>query len=223
MNMKAWIVLLLLPVAAYAKYPPAIQPNAEPYHAAVVRVDAGRSTGSGTLIARNGNQGLVITCAHVVNAGMPHNVQFRDFSSAARLVASNPTLDLAVLHCWVPEHVEPIPLATESPQPGEAVELCGFGGRRWGVLRTTVKGFFPHRTGVNTDIGIAHISIPGESGGPILSVTDGGPRLLAVNWGGMVDTSYQTEPMRFSQGTGAKPVKWWLEQKVVRQFPWVNP
>lgn len=221
--MKAALFFLLLPSVALAEFSPVIQPEAQPYHRAVVRVHAGKYSGSGTLVAVDGKgTGLILTCNHVIQGARPHTVKFagdrRDFP--ARLVATEQQRDLAALHVYVPADVEPIPLAPERPAIGETVELCGYGGRRWGVTRGTMQGVFSHIL-PSTDIGISHTSIPGESGGPILSFIEGKPYLAGVNWGGLTDQRYEDTPMRFSQGAGSKPILWWLKQRVARQLPWV--
>ena len=220
--LAASLVVLFLCSLAYGKYPPAIQHEAQPYHRAVVRVDAGQGWGSGTLIAKQGNYGCVITCAHVVKRS-PHNVQYAGFQAGCKpiVVGVHPQLDVAALWVWVPEGVEPIPVADSVPVAGTSVELCGFGGGRWGVTQTTVSGHYSHRFAVKTDIGISAISIPGESGGPILSFAGNEPRLAAVNWGGPTATEYTTKPMRHSQGCDAYQLRHWLKTVVAPKLPWV--
>jgi hypothetical protein len=198
---------------------------AEPYHKAVVRVDAGRGFGSGTVVAKQGEFGIILTCHHVVSAGRPHVVQFAvdGPGSPASVIASHPQLDVSALYVRVPEAIPAVPLASQRAAIGDPVELCGYGGGRWAVTRSTVKGYFIHRYAQPTDIGIAHISIPGESGGPILCFEDGEPRLAAVNWGGPTATEYSTNLMRFSQGSDSEQIRAWLRTAVAPKFPWVLP
>src|SRR5688500_18164123 len=73
--------LQLLAALASAAYPPAIQPGAQPYHAAVVRIFAGDGQGniahgSGVLVAKRGDEGLVLTAWHNVRDGAPYHVEW---------------------------------------------------------------------------------------------------------------------------------------------------
>lgn len=215
---KFWLALGSLVMGEYS---PVIQPDAKPYHRAVVRVHAGKYSGSGTLVAIDGKgTGTILTCHHVVSGASPYTVKFqgddRDFT--ARLIASDPMLDIAALWCYVPDGIEPIPLASQRPAKGDTVELCGFGGRRWGVTRAEVLGYFAHRYTERTDLGISHISIPGESGGPILCFENGEPCLAAVNWGGSVNTKFADSPMKFSQGADCEQVKAWLKSAWKKKY-----
>jgi hypothetical protein len=222
--LRAALLTLCLCSLASAAYPPAIQHEAQPYHRAVVRVDAGQGIGSGTLIAKHGNLGIVLT-AHHVTSHQPLHVQYagHEVGSTAQLIAAHPLLDISALHVWVPEGIEPIPVASERPAIGTEVELAGFGGWRWNTLRSTVRGYYTHRYSTATDIGISHISIPGESGGPILVFEQGEPRVAGVNWGGMTDQRYKVSPMKWSQACDATQIRHWLSYAVAPRFPWVLP
>ena len=101
-------------------------------HPAVVRVVSpesdGVSYGSGSLVAVDETSGLVLTNWHVVrDAAGPIVVYFPDgFRSRAVLLRVDRDWDLAALAIRRP-NVQPIPLATQAPQPGDPLTIIGYG------------------------------------------------------------------------------------------------
>lgn len=144
-------------------------------HPAVVRVvvPEGEATsfGSGTLIDVREQYGLIITNWHVVrDARGPIEVIFPDgTSSMARSVKVDRDWDLAALVIWRPQ-VEPVRIASNAPQPGDPLTICGYG-----------PGIYRSVTGRCTQYYSPQIHLPqqmvelnvearqGDSGGPIFN------------------------------------------------------
>lgn len=131
----------------------------------------GTAYGSGTLIDKRDQYGLVLTNWHVVEgASSTIEVQFPDgFRSQARALKVDSDWDLAALVIWKP-NCEPVPLASRAPQPGDILTICGYG-----------SGDFRRATGRCTQYYSPQINLPrelveldvearqGDSGGPILN------------------------------------------------------
>ncbi len=119
-------------LTASRRNPPRARAAAQRPHSAVVRViapeEGGTSFGSGTLVDVHGDYGLVLTNWHVV-ADATHTIEvlFPDgFRTAARVITTDRTWDLAALAVWRP-NVEPVRLASRPPQPGEPLTIAGYG------------------------------------------------------------------------------------------------
>ena len=145
-------------------------------HPAVVRVTMvepdGFSQGSGTLIDRSGEYGLVITNWHVVRDGGDEIcVQFPDgFQSEAQLLKVDEDWDLAALAIWRPP-TPPMPLATEVPQPGEPLTIAGYGqsGKFRAAHGLCTQYVSP---GINLPFEMVETSVTarqGDSGGPMIN------------------------------------------------------
>ena len=147
-----------------------------------VRTDDGRSQGSGFVY----DDRHVVTNEHVVGSADEVALQFADGSyRTAAVVGTDADTDLAVVRVPdMPDGVEPLPVESASPRPGERVVALGtpFGlegtithGIVSGVNRSmTVEGGFTIPDTVQTDAPIN----PGNSGGPLVS-TDG--TVIGVN------------------------------------------
>src|SRR5690606_7962353 len=100
-------------------------------HPAIVRITVqerdGVALGSGTLVAVEGEQGLVLTNWHVVrDAAGDVEVSFPDgYKSKAKVLKTDRDWDLAALVIWKPS-VAPIAFAPQAPQPGEVLTICGY-------------------------------------------------------------------------------------------------
>ncbi len=154
---------------------------------AIVRVantrGSGRSLGSGTLIDNDQQRGLVITCAHLFRDGagtidvtFPTRRAFR--AELARLDAN---ADLAALWIAAPG-VEPVSLATESPQRGDPLTSCGYGsdgtlacnrGQALGYVSTVGSG-------AAEVLELSGAVRMGDSGGPVFNTNR---QLVAVLFG----------------------------------------
>ncbi len=209
--------------------PPAVTGGAKVYRQAVPSVawiqstrTGGLATGSGALVDEK--RRLVLTNYHVVQDNPRVTVFFpelrngspvpeRDYyqDRAGRLgvpgqvVGLNKTADLAVIQIdKVPEGVKAIPLATSSPDPGEAVHAIGNAGRSgalFGYVRGTVRQVYKKkwqaalspRNVATFDARVIETDSPtnpGDSGGPLLN--DAG-QLVGVTQGGATnakDISY---------------------------------
>ncbi len=141
------------------------------HHAAVVSLKtpegAATNCGSGCYVELpNGYRG-VLTAAHCVS-GYTTTVIFRD---GTQLLGTS-TVDATQADCgWIllkdpPTHLTPLSLAATPPQPGETVELAGYGASR-GRLRhwySRVSG--PYATGMT---GYVSDVMQGDSGGPVIN------------------------------------------------------
>ncbi len=130
----------------------------------------GTSMGSGSLVAVDASHGLVVTNWHVVrDATGPITVVFPDgFRSKALVLRTDRDWDLAALAIQKPK-VQPLPVATAAPRPGEPLTIAGYGPD--GVYRAvggrcteylSPNGSLPAEL-VEVDVQARH----GDSGGPI--------------------------------------------------------
>ncbi len=176
------------PVATSAAQP--TQP-AE-YHHAVLRVVAGagaiRSAGTGTLIASDGEQGIVLTAAHVIGSNSQATAVWPDgYKSTGRVLCVETRDDIAAFAVIPPADAVVLPLAgdDEWPRAGDTVELCGYGGSNSGTERlrhwsAVAQGYAESRSGRHHTLSVATQTISGDSGGPM--VKNG--KVVAVLWGG---------------------------------------
>ena len=145
-------------------------------HPAVVRVavperDGTASYGSGSLVAVNESSGLVLTNWHVVrDVAGPIVVYFPDgFHSVAYLLRTDRDWDLAALAIRRP-NVQPIPLATEPPRPGDPLTIAGYGSGSYRAVTGECTQYLS--PGDNQPFEMIELSAParnGDSGGPILN------------------------------------------------------
>jgi len=144
-------------------------------HPAVVRVivpeGAGMSLGSGALVAVTDKLGLVVTNWHVVSDAKGQiTVAFPDgFRSGATLIQTDRDWDLAALAVWRP-NVDPIPLATRPPQPGEPLTIAGYGsGRYRAVTGRCTQYVAPGKQHPYEMVELSAGARQGDSGGPIFN------------------------------------------------------
>jgi serine protease Do len=144
-------------------------------HPAVVRVivpgENSTSLGSGALVAVSDKLGLVLTNWHVVcEATGPIVVAFPDgFRSGATLIQTDRDWDLAALAIWRP-NVEPIPLASEAPRPGELLTIAGYGKDSYRAVTGRCTQYVA--PGQNYPFEMVELSAgarQGDSGGPIFN------------------------------------------------------
>jgi hypothetical protein len=171
------IAVLVLAAAAVARADPFSAPAASFSRPlpAVVRVAVperdGASYGSGSLVAVNESSGLVLTNWHVVrDVAGPIVVYFPDgFHSVAYLLRTNRDWDLAALAIRRP-NVQPIPLATEPPRPGDPLTIAGYGSGPYRAVTGECTQYLS--PGDNQPFEMIELSAParnGDSGGPILN------------------------------------------------------
>jgi hypothetical protein len=131
----------------------------------------GFSLGSGTLVAVSDHHGLVVTNWHVVrDAAGPIVVAFPNgFRSAASVLRTDRDWDLAALAIWRP-NVEPVPLASLPPQPGEPLSIAGYGSGQYRTITGRCTQYVS--PGYNQPFEMVELSAParqGDSGGPIFN------------------------------------------------------
>ncbi len=148
---------------------------AAPPHPAVVRVIApGRNTvslGSGTLVAVTEKHGLVLTNWHVVEeATGPVRVVFPDgFQSAGTVMKVDHDWDLAAIGIWKP-NVDPVPLATQPPRPGDPLVIAGYGsGDYRAVAGRCTQYVAPGPKAPYEMVELSVAARQGDSGGPIFN------------------------------------------------------
>ena len=144
-------------------------------HPAGARVNVpqkgGTAVGSGTLMDVRGKFGMVITNWHVVrDATETIEVVFPDgFSSKARAIKVDSDWDLAALVIWRPS-VEPVSIATNAPQPGDTLTICGYGQGNYRCATGRCTQYYAPRQDfprhmVELDVEARQ----GDSGGPIFN------------------------------------------------------
>src|SRR5690606_13543477 len=116
-----------------------------------------------------------------------YRVVYADGTSyRATLVDHNAQYDIAALLFEPGRDVPVIPMAEREAVKGERIVLCGYGGGRWKEVHGTVLGYAMSRTAGEYELAVTPISIPGDSGGPIIRVTNGQPEVVGILWGGPV-------------------------------------
>jgi len=166
-------LICLCPASALA-WPEAFAPAAQTPHPAVARIIVaerdGTSMGSGALVAVDASHGLVVTNWHVVrDAAGPITVVFPDgFRSGALVLGTDRDWDLAALAIQRPA-AQPLPLATETPRPGEPLTIAGYGPD--GVYRAVGGRCTEYLSpGGNLPAELVEVDVQarrGDSGGPI--------------------------------------------------------
>jgi serine protease Do len=133
---------------------------------AVVSIDTGNATGSGSIISRDG---LVLTNAHVVQSARTVNVRLADGRQFRADVVGFGTegLDLAVLKIQGQTNLPTITFARNPVQVGQRAFAIGnpFGRFQGTFTVGIVSRIDPERGLIQTDAAIN----PGNSGGPLLN------------------------------------------------------
>ncbi len=144
-------------------------------HPSVARVRVqgvdSEALGSGTLIGASEEHGYVITNWHVVRDALGKIVvEFPDgFQSAATVLKTDETWDLALLLIWRPTAI-PMSLSPTPPQPGDKLIIAGYGQ---GNFRA-VQGVFADYASPTADAPMEMFEVTvaarqGDSGGPIVN------------------------------------------------------
>jgi hypothetical protein len=155
--------------------PVSTQPVDTKPHPAVVRVivEEGRviTNGSGSYVAARDQYGLVVTNWHVVrDAKGPIQIVFADgFRSEAKVLKTDSDWDLAALLIWRPK-VEPLPICTTAPQPGDPLTIAGYGqGDYRSVTGKCTQYLAPSVKHPYEFVELSAKARQGDSGGPILN------------------------------------------------------
>ena len=144
-------------------------------HPAVARIRSlesnATSFGSGTLVYRQGKQGILITNYHVIKDAQDDIlVTFPNgFRSSAKVVATDPRWDLAALLIWAPE-IQPVVITDNPPKPGDTLTIAGYGSGRYhassGICSQYVS---PGKNQPREMVELRAVARQGDSGGPIFN------------------------------------------------------
>jgi S1-C subfamily serine protease len=141
------------------------------------------SIGSGTLVERKQDVGIVLTCAHVFSDGVGDILVFFDGGAPRRalLIATDDKNDLAAIAVARPG-VPAVVLATSIPATGAPLASCGFGQEgKLRVNRGELRGKVTLKDGESEGVlELTGLARQGDSGGPIF---DAQHRLVAVIMG----------------------------------------
>ena len=152
----------------------------------------GMAFGSGTLVAVNDTQGLVLTNWHVVEeATAPVTVMFPDgFSSTASVLKADRDWDLAALVIRRP-NAEPVALAIQPPRRGETLTIAGYGpGPYREVAGPCTQYVAPGPRHAFEMVELAATARQGDSGGPIFNSRGELAGVLFGTGGGSTTGSY---------------------------------
>ena len=166
---------------------PVSAPDASAVAAGIVRIvnQQGNefSIGSGTLVERKQDVGIVLTCAHVFSDGVGDILVFFDGGTPRRalLIAADDKNDLAALAVERPGAAA-VALATSLPGPGTPLASCGFGQEgKLRINRGELRGQVTLEDGASEGVvELTGMARQGDSGGPIF---DARHRLVAVIMG----------------------------------------
>lgn len=159
------------------------------------------AAGTGTAIAVENGKTLVLTNAHVAQAGYSHSVTYwsegKPYTSPAKFIEGSQVTDaggntirihgpdLALLE--VNAELRTAELADEIPAPGQAVSIYGFGGAGvYGTVPIHKTGRTLAEDGARTMAGdpIARTSIETVNGDSGAGIFNDAGQLVAVHWGG---------------------------------------
>lgn len=134
-----------------------------------VDVPSGSSTGTGFFVSNNGH---ILTSNHVIRGRSNIQIVLNDRLVDARLVSSNPTIDLALLK--IEQRSNPISLASlNNVNMGDDVYTIGFPNLEiQGMSQKLTRGHINSMTGMRDNPIFMQISVPiqpGNSGGPLLN------------------------------------------------------
>jgi S1-C subfamily serine protease len=149
-------------------------PTGQP-HPAVARIRSlesnATSFGSGTLIYRQGKQGILITNYHVIKDAQDDIlVTFPSgFRSSAKVVATDSRWDLAALLIWAPE-IQAVVITDNPAKPGDILTIAGYGSGRYQASSGICSQYVS--PGINQPremVELRTVARQGDSGGPIFN------------------------------------------------------
>jgi hypothetical protein len=154
---------------------------AAPWHACMVRVQCGAAAGSGVYVHCGGVR-FVLTAQHVIADGGQTTCRWIDGSVSQALdqTADKYGHDVAAIRLRdYHEDVEPLPVAQRTPEPGEWMEVCGYGGG--GVRLRNYYVQVVEGPGFDDGSGVATPGpIHGDSGGGVLTADEEGVLCVAT-------------------------------------------
>lgn len=155
----------------------AMEFSADVPHPAVARIMSvetnAASFGSGTLVYKQGKHALLITNHHVIKDSKEDIlVTFPNgFRSSAKVVASDPTWDLAALLIWSPS-IKAVQITKQAPQPGDKLTIAGYGSGRYRAVSGTCSQYVsPGLSHPHEMVELKAVARQGDSGGPIFNQT----------------------------------------------------
>lgn len=155
--------------------------------AAVVQIrgfdGTGANVGSGVLVDKDEQTGLIVTCAHITRGASAYQVSFPSGQQfMGRVVAIDQQRDVACIEIAAPQSALPIELSEADPQPGETVRSYGYGGdSRLAGNEGRVLGYVsPQGTADQPWFEVSGNTRSGDSGGPIFTTSY---RLAGVSHG----------------------------------------
>ena len=144
-------------------------------HPAVARIMSvetnAASFGSGTLVYKQGKHALLITTHHVIRDSQKEIlVSFPNgFRSSAKVVASDPTWDLAALLIWSPS-IDAVQIAKKAPQSGDELTIAGYGSGRYRAVSGICSQYVsPGLSQPHEMVELKAVARQGDSGGPIFN------------------------------------------------------
>lgn len=186
-------------------------------HPLVGQVGCGSSRGSGVIVGHDTELGIsvVMTAWHVVRDG--GDLWFAPNGNSQRkgiAVKKHPTADVAVflVPCEGISHLTPLPIWPGTLTKGQEVWGEGYGGLKFGRTRGYVEKDF---AGADTQFSLP--SIPGDSGGIVLTLDDAGVPYLA----GIISASNWAEANgpTFTVAPRASVIRSWLDSLDFRVRP----
>ena len=144
-------------------------------HPAVARIRSlesnATSFGSGTLVYRQGKQGILITNDHVIKDAQDEIlVTFPNgFRSSAKVVATDPRWDLAALLIWAPE-IQSVVITDNPAKPGDTLTIAGYGSGRYQASSGICSQYVSPGTNQPREmVELRTVARQGDSGGPIFN------------------------------------------------------
>lgn len=202
-------------------------------HPAIARITVqerdGVALGSGSLVAVEGDQGLVLTNWHVVrDAAGDIEVSFPDgYKSKAKVLKTDRDWDLAALAIWKPT-VAPITFAPQAPQPGEVLTICGYGSGNFRAATARCTQYVSPGRGLPYEmVEVSTEARQGDSGGPILNergeiagvLFGAGGGTTSGSYVGRVRTFLASISPRLADPSASTPVP----ENIASTNPFVNP
>jgi hypothetical protein len=144
-----------------------------------------RSRGTGSLILKNAQEGLILTNAHLFDEGKQITeilITLPEKTYKGVLLAVDRTWDLAAVAIEAP-NADPVPVLTSFPTVGENIWVAGYGGdtTRYRATKGQVLGYSAPKIGAPSQQLV--VSVPsreGDSGGPMINQNG---HLVGVLWG----------------------------------------
>ncbi len=149
---------------------PQNNPPSSQVNASVVRVHCGDWSGSGSLIDKQGNRGLVLSAAHVVN---PRGERYVVFYSGQRgtvheVYTDRTKADLCAFDVDLSADIAALPVSAIMPVVTEPVTTIGYGGGSLGWWNCQYLGEWQTTNGQRLYT-LSGVVRQGDSGGPVLN------------------------------------------------------